>query len=147
RVITRAQAEKLQAAMAGDGVIVEYGMRYGNPSTQSAIEKLHAQGCDRILLFPLYPQHSATTTATPNDQALRALAQLRAQPAVRTAPGYFCAALHVENSPTPIRDALQALHIERDLAITSYHGVAVEYGEKGGPYYDQRVEPTRLVRE
>ena len=89
RVITRGQAEKLQDAMAADGVIVEYGMRYGNPSTESAIKKLHEQGCEKVLLFPLYPQYSATTTATANDQAFRALANIRWQPAVRTVPAYF----------------------------------------------------------
>lgn len=147
RVITRAQAEKLQEAMAGDGVIVEYGMRYGNPSTQSAIEKLHAQGCDRILLFPLYPQYSATTTATANDQAFRALAQLRAQPAVRTVPAYFGEDVYIENLARSIRDGVQALDFEPDLVITSYHGMPVEYREKGDPYYHQCFETTRLVRE
>jgi len=147
RVITRAQAEKLQEAMEDDGVIVEYGMRYGNPSTQSAIEKLHARGCDRILLFPLYPQYSATTTATANDQAFRALARLRAQPAVRTVPAYFGDDIYVENLARSIRDGVAALDFEPDLVITSYHGMPVEYREKGDPYYQQCLETTRLVRE
>lgn len=147
RVITRGQAEKLQAAMAADGVIVEYGMRYGNPSTRSAIEKLHAQGCDRIVLFPLYPQYSATTTATANDQAFRALAGIRFQPSVRTVPAYFSDDIYVETLAKSIREGVEALDFIPDLVITSYHGMPQQYLEKGDPYYHQCQETTRLVRE
>src|SRR5690606_26378748 len=81
RVITRRQTEKLAAAFSEEkDVIVDFAMRYGNPSTQSVIEKLHAAGCDRILLFPLYPQYSATTTGTANDKAFLALKNIRWQP-------------------------------------------------------------------
>lgn len=147
RVITRGQAEKLQAAMAADGVIVEYGMRYGNPSTRSAIERLHAQGCDRIVLFPLYPQYSATTTATANDQAFRALAGIRFQPSVRTVPAYFSDDIYVETLAKSIREGVEALDFIPDLVITSYHGMPQQYLEKGDPYYHQCQETTRLVRE
>ena len=108
RVITRGQAEKLQDAMAADGVIVEYGMRYGNPSTESAIKKLHEQGCEKVLLFPLYPQYSATTTATANDQAFRALANIRWQPAVRTVPAYFEEEIYVETLANSIREGVES---------------------------------------
>ncbi|WMT89338.1 ferrochelatase [Pelagibacterium sp. H642] len=147
RVITRAQAEKLGAAMAGEDVIVEYGMRYGNPSTQSAIEKLHAQGCDRILLFPLYPQYSATTTATANDKAFLALKDIRWQPAVRTVPAYFAEDIYIETLAKSIKDGVEALDFVPDLVITSYHGMPKEYLEKGDPYYCQCQKTTRLVRE
>ncbi|WMT86396.1 ferrochelatase [Pelagibacterium sp. 26DY04] len=147
RVITRAQAEKLGAAMAGEDVIVEYGMRYGNPSTQSAIEKLHAQGCDRILLFPLYPQYSATTTATANDKAFLALKDIRWQPAVRTVPAYFAEDIYIETLAKSIKEGVEALDFVPDLVITSYHGMPKEYLEKGDPYYCQCQKTTRLVRE
>ncbi|WP_332712065.1 ferrochelatase [Pelagibacterium mangrovi] len=147
RVITRAQAEKLQEAMAGEDVIVEYGMRYGNPSTQSAIEKLHAQGCDRILLFPLYPQYSATTTATANDKAFLALKDIRWQPAVRTVPAYFADDIYIEMLAKSIKEGVEALDFTPDVVITSYHGMPKEYLEKGDPYYWQCHETTRLVRE
>ena len=86
RTFTRGQAEKLAAALADlPEVVVEWGMRYGNPSTASAVAAADAtQGCDRILTFPLYPQYSATTTATANDQLFRALMKMRDAPAVRT---------------------------------------------------------------
>ena len=147
RVITRAQAEKLGAAMAGEDVIVEYGMRYGNPSTQSAIEKLQAQGCDRILLFPLYPQYSATTTATANDKAFLALKDVRWQPAVRTVPAYFAEEIYIEALAKSIKEGVEALDFVPDLVITSYHGMPKEYLEKGDPYHCQCFKTTRLVRE
>lgn len=147
RVITRGQAEKLQDAMAADGVIVEYGMRYGNPSTESAIKKLHEQGCEKILLFPLYPQYSATTTATANDQAFRALANIRWQPAVRTVPAYFEDEIYVETLANSIREGVDKLDFEPDLVITSYHGMPKSYLDKGDPYHCQCYKTTRLVRE
>ncbi|UYQ72918.1 ferrochelatase [Pelagibacterium flavum] len=147
RVITRGQAEKLQDAMAADGVIVEYGMRYGNPSTESAIKKLHEQGCEKVLLFPLYPQYSATTTATANDQAFRALANIRWQPAVRTVPAYFEEEIYVETLANSIREGVEKLDFEPDLVITSYHGMPKSYLDKGDPYHCQCYKTTRLVRE
>src|SRR5690606_14214576 len=85
RTFTRGQAEKLATALADlPGVAVEWGMRYGNPSTKSAVKRLLDQGCDRVLTFPLYPQYSATTTATADDQLFRALATFRPAPTVRS---------------------------------------------------------------
>ncbi|MAN78617.1 MAG: ferrochelatase [Rhizobiales bacterium] len=147
RVIARGQAEKLQDAMAADGVIVEYGMRYGNPSTESAIKKLHEQGGEKVLLFPLYPQYSATTTATANDQAFRALANIRWQPAVRTVPAYFEEEIYVETLANSIREGVEKLDFEPDLVITSYHGMPKSYLDKGDPYHCQCYKTTRLVRE
>lgn len=148
RVITRAQAEKLQAAFAGEPqVIVDYAMRYGNPSTKSRIDALAAQGCEKILLFPLYPQYSATTTATANDKAFDALRQIRWQPAVRTVPAYYDDPTFVAALANSISEGLARLDFEPDLVITSYHGMPKSYREKGDPYYHQCYETTRLVRE
>lgn len=148
RVITRRQAEKLQSAFADRGdVVVEYGMRYGKPSTKSAIDRLHKAGCERILLFPLYPQYSATTTATANDQAFRALAKIRRQPAVRTVPAYFEDPVYIEVLARSISEGLAKLDFTPDLVITSYHGMPRSYVEKGDPYYRQCHDTTRLVRE
>jgi protoporphyrin/coproporphyrin ferrochelatase len=148
RVITRSQAEKLQAAFADrDDVVVDFAMRYGNPSTKSVIEKLKDQGCDRILLFPLYPQYSATTTATANDQAFRALGNIRWQPAVRTVPAYFDDPTYIEVLAKSITDGIAALDFEPDLVITSYHGMPKSYLDRGDPYHCQCFKTTRLVRE
>lgn len=148
RLISQAQAEKLAASFADrDDVIVDYAMRYGNPSTKSRLDALKAQGCERILLFPLYPQYSATTTGTANDKAFDALKAMRWQPAVRTVPAYFEDPVYIDALAASIREGVEALDFEPDLVITSYHGMPVSYLEKGDPYYCQCQKTTRLVRE
>lgn len=148
RVITRNQTEALAARLAGhDDIVVDFAMRYGNPSTRSVLEKMQAAGCHKILLVPLYPQYSATTTATANDKAFDALAKMRWQPAVRTAPAYFEDAKYIETLGNSIRDGVAALDFEPDLVITSYHGMPVEYLQRGDPYHCQCYKTTRLVRE
>jgi protoporphyrin/coproporphyrin ferrochelatase len=148
RVITRSQAEKLQAAFGPDSdVVVDFGMRYGNPSTKSRLEALKAQGCDRILLFPLYPQYSATTTATANDKAFMALNEMRWQPAVRTVPAYFEDDIYIETLANSITEGLAKLDFEPDVVVTSYHGMPKTYLMRGDPYHCQCYKTTRLVRE
>ena len=146
RVISRRQAEKLQARL-GDGVIVDFGMRYGNPSTASRLEALEQAGCHRILLAPLYPQYSAPTTATANDKAFEALSKMRWQPAVRTMPAYFDQPAYVETLARSIAEGVATLDFEPDVVLTSYHGMPELYRERGDPYYYQCLETTRLVRE
>ena len=147
RVITRDQAESLAQRMGGEDILVDYAMRYGNPSTQSVLEKMQAAGCQKILLVPLYPQYSATTTATANDKAFEALGTMRWQPAVRTAPAYFEDPKYIETLGNSIRDGVAALDFVPDVVITSYHGMPVEYLERGDPYHCQCFKTTRLVRE
>ena len=90
KTITRAQAEKLAEAISDhDHVVVDWAMRYGNPSIRSRITALTAQGCDRLLVVPLYPQYSAATSATVCDEVFRALGDMRAQPTVRVTPPYY----------------------------------------------------------
>jgi len=147
RVITRAQGDKLAARLGKDGIVVDWAMRYGNPSTQSVLEKMQAAGCRRILLAPLYPQYSATTTATANDKAFLALKDMRWQPAVRTMPAYYNDPIYVKTLAESIRQGVEGLDFEPDVVLTSYHGMPVTYREKGDPYYDQCHETTRLVRD
>jgi ferrochelatase len=147
-VITRDQSAALAQRLAGEeNVVVDFAMRYGNPSTQSRLEALKAAGCQKILLVPLYPQYSATTTATANDKAFEVLGTMRWQPAVRTTPAYFADPKYVETLANSIREGVAKLDFEPDLVLTSYHGMPVEYLERGDPYYHQCVETTRLVRE
>lgn len=146
-VITREQATSLGQRLAGDNVMVDFAMRYGNPSTASRLDALQKAGCQKILLVPLYPQYSATTTATANDKAFDALETMRWQPAVRTAPAYFDDPFYVQTLANSIRDGVAALDFEPDLVITSYHGMPQDYREKGDPYYHQCLETSRLVRE
>src|SRR3981189_3363861 len=90
KTITRAQSEKLAAAIADhDHVVVDWAMRYGNPSIRSRIDALTRQGCDRLLVVPLYPQYSAATSATVCDEVFRVFGEMRAQPTLRVTPPYY----------------------------------------------------------
>ena len=148
RTFTRAQGEKLAAAL-GDlpEVVVEWGMRYGNPSTASAVHRLTEQGCDRIVAFPLYPQYSATTTATANDQLFRALMQMRRAPAVRTVPPYYDEPVYIDALARSVEKHLATLDFEPEVVLTSYHGIPKPYFEKGDPYHCHCQKTTRLLRE
>ena len=146
RVITRSQHEKLQARL-GEGVLVDFAMRYGNPSTPSRLAALKAAGCDRILLAPLYPQYAAPTTATANDKAFEALAEMRWQPAIRTLPPYFDEPAYIEALAASITAGIAKLDFEPDVVVTSYHGMPKEYLLKGDPYHCQCLKTTRLLRE
>ena len=148
RVISRRQADRLATRLADlPDVVVDFAMRYGNPSTEARIEALKEAGCRRILFVPLYPQYSATTTATANDKAFDVLKTMRWQPAVRTAPAYFDDAAYVETLARSIEEGVKALDFEPDVVITSYHGMPVSYLLAGDPYYCQCLKTTRLVRE
>ncbi len=147
RVITREQTENLAKRLKGEDIVVEYAMRYGNPSTASVLDKMQKAGCQRILLVPLYPQYSATTTATANDKAFDALRDMRWQPAVRTAPAYFDSPDYIKALGDSIRDGVAALDFVPDVVVTSYHGMPVEYHKKGDPYYCQAQKTTRLLRD
>ncbi len=148
RVITRKQCESLAQRLAGaDNVVVDFAMRYGNPSTQSKLTAMQEAGCTKILLVPLYPQNSATTTATANDKAFDVLKTMRWQPAIRTAPAYFEDQKYIETLGNSIRDGVAKLDFVPDVVITSYHGMPVSYLERGDVYHCQCYKTTRLVRE
>jgi ferrochelatase len=146
---TRAQAEKLSAdmAMVSDKVVVDFAMRYGNPPTGPAIDRLLAQGCDRILLVPLYPQYAAATTATAADQAFRHLMRMRWQPAVRVAPPWHDDPVYIDALAASIRAHLATLEWEPEVLLATFHGVPKKYLLKGDPYHCQCAKTARLLRE
>jgi ferrochelatase len=148
RTYTRAQSEKLAEALRGEPqIVVDWAMRYGNPSTKSVADRLVAQGCDRLLVLPLYPQYSATTTATANDKLFAALAKMRRQPAVRSVPAYYDDPVYVDAVARSIEMHLASLDFAPEVVIASYHGIPKPYSDKGDPYYWHCLETTRLVRE
>ncbi len=148
RTFTRSQGEKLAQMMAGqETVVVDWAMRYGNPSIESVVEKLRAQGCDRILAFPLYPQYAAATTATVNDDVFRVLMKLRVMPALRTVPSYHDEPVYIEALATSIGNHLRQLNFKPEVIIASYHGIPDSYFKKGDPYHCQCMKTTRLLRE
>ena len=150
KTITRAQAEGVARQMAdrwGDGVVVDWAMRYGEPATGAAIQRLKDQGCDRILLFPLYPQYSATTTATACDQAFRQLMRMRWQPAVRTVPTYHDDPAYIDALAKSVKRHLKSTEFDPDVLLVSFHGLPRKYLEKGDPYHCYCVKTARLLAE
>jgi ferrochelatase len=148
RTITRAQAEKLAEALKRDKrIVVDWGMRYGNPSTRSRIEALKEQGCERILLFALYPQYAAATTATAYDKAFDALKEMRWQPAIRTVPPYHDDPVYIDALAKSLKREVAKLKWKPEVILASYHGLPVEYFEKGDPYHCHCARTTRLLRE
>jgi ferrochelatase len=135
KTITRAQAEKLAAGIADhDHVIVDWAMRYGNPSIKSRIDALTAQGCDRLLVVPLYPQYSAATSATVCDEVFRVLAAMRAQPTLRVTPPYYDDPEYIEALAVSIDTHLASLPFKPELIVASFHGMPQKYVDKGDPY-------------
>lgn len=148
RTYTRSQAELMAASLAEhSNVIVDWAMRYGQPSIASRMEALQKQGCERILLFPLYPQYAAATTATVNDKAFEFLLKQRWQPALRTVPPYHDDPAYIDALAVSIEKHLATLDWEPERVLTSFHGIPQSYFDKGDPYYCQCQKTARLLRE
>ncbi|MBV9432229.1 MAG: ferrochelatase [Hyphomicrobiales bacterium] len=149
KTITRAQAEKLKARLGvqGERIVVDWGMRYGYPSTAERIEALAKEGCDRLLLVPLYPQYCAATTATACDQAFEALRKLRRQPILRVAAPWHDDPLYIEALASSVRSHFASLDFEPDMVVASFHGIPLDYFEKGDPYPDLCRATGQLLRE
>jgi ferrochelatase len=149
KTITRSQSEKLASILEplGKHVIVDWAMRYGNPSIASRLEVLTARGCDRILIMPLYPQYAAPTTATVCDEVFRFMMQQRRQPALRILPAYYDDPYYIEVLASSLQAELKALPFTPDVIIASYHGMPKDYVIKGDPYEGQCVWTTQLLRQ
>jgi ferrochelatase len=148
KTITRAQADKLASILEplGRHVVVDWAMRYGNPSIASRLAAFAEKGCDRILVVPLYPQYAAATTATVCDEVFRFLMTLRRQPALRVAAPYFDEPVYIEALASTLETELTRLPFRPDVILASFHGMPQAYVDKGDPYYDQCVETVRLLR-
>lgn len=148
RTYTRKQANLIGGRLAENpNIIVDWAMRHGQPSVSSRLHRLHDQGCDRILLFPLYPQYAAATTATVNDEAYKTLLKMRWQPALRSVPPYHDDPSYIDALAVSIERHLSALEWEPERVIASFHGIPKSYFAKGDPYYCQCQKTARLLRE
>ncbi len=148
--ITKDQTTKLRDAMQaryGDRVLVDFCMRYGSPSTKSKVREMVAEGCDRILFFPLYPHYAGATTATANDQFFRALMEEPWQPASRTVPAYYDEPTYIEALAQSVEQAYAAMDTKPDMLVCSYHGMPERYLQQGDPYHCQCVKTSRLLKE
>ncbi len=153
RTITRATAQKLAAAIAQSGrdpqakCRVDWAMRYGRPAIGERLRALRDQGCDRILLMPMYPQYCAATSATVCDKAFDALKQMRWQPTLRVAAPYFDDPVYIACAAQSIRDDIAKLSFEPEVILASFHGIPKSYFDKGDPYHCHCFKTWRLLRE
>lgn len=148
RTFTRSKAEQLAERLsAHENLHVDWAMRYGNPSIASRIAAMQEAGCERIVVFPLYPQYSAATTATVNDKVFEALMKMRWMPALRTVPPYHDDPAYIEALAASVRKHLAGLDFEPEKIVASYHGIPKSYFNKGDPYHCHCMKTSRLLRE
>jgi len=148
RTYTRNQSDAIAEALKDHPeVIVDWAMRYGQPSIGSRIEALQAAGCDRILLFPLYPQYAASTTATVNDKAFEKLMSMRWQPALRTVPPYHDDPEYIDALAVSVEKKLATLDWQPEMLLASFHGIPQSYFRQGDPYHCFCMKTGRLLRE
>jgi len=148
--ITKEQTLAMSDAMEkryGSEVVVDFCMRYGNPSVESVVQKLLDQGCQKILFVPLYPQYAGATSATANDQLFRALMKVKWQPAVRTITPYFDQPAYIDALAKSVETAYGKLEKRPDILLCSYHGVPKRYLLEGDPYHCHCQKTTRLLME
>ncbi|WP_163847986.1 ferrochelatase [Pseudooceanicola aestuarii] len=148
--ITKQQTAKLSARLTdryGARVMVDYCMRYGNPSTESRVRAMVAAGCTKILFCPLYPQYAGATTATANDQFFRALMAEKWQPASRTLPPYFDDPAYIDALAASVENGYAQATEKPDILVCSYHGLPFRYLTEGDPYHCHCVKTTRLLKE
>ena len=144
---TRNQAEKLKRKMENENTIVDFAMRYGNPSIKSKLKNLKNLGCENIIILPLYPQYAAATTATVCDEVYRTLMGMRWQPSLQIVPHYESEPLYINALSKSIEKKIESINWKPDLIIASYHGIPKKYFDKGDPYHCYCHKTTRLMRE
>ena len=144
---TRNQAQKLTQKIGSEKVIVDFAMRYGNPSIKSRLKLLKDAGCENIIILPLYPQYAAATTATVCDEVYRSLMKMRWQPSLQIIPHYESEPKYINALVESIEKKIKEINWKPDLIISSYHGIPKSYFDKGDPYQCYCQKTTRLMRE
>ena len=144
---TRSQAAKLSDKIGNEKIIVDFAMRYGNPSIKSRLNKLKEEGCENVVVLPLYPQYAAATTATVCDEVYRSLMKMRWQPSLQIIPHYESEPMYIDALVHSIEKKIGEISWKPDLIISSYHGIPKSYFDKGDPYQCYCQKTTRLIRE
>ena len=147
RYYTLMQTKKLRQRFANNKIVVDYAMRYGNPSIKSIMTKLHREGGENIIVLPLYPQYAAPTTATVCDEVYRTLLKMRWQPSLQIIPHYESEPLYIDALVNSINKKISELNWKPDLIIASFHGIPKKYFEKGDPYHCYCQKTSRLMSE
>ncbi len=144
---TQKQAEKVSNSISNENLVIDFAMRYGNPSIKSKIKNLHEKGCENLIILPLYPQYAAATTATVCDEVYRTLMSMRWQPSLKIIPHYESDPLYIEALVNSINKKLESINWKPDLILASYHGIPKKYFDKGDPYHCYCHKTTRLISE
>ncbi len=144
---TDSQAIKLKEKIGSKNILVDFAMRYGNPSIKSKLQYLKKQGCENIIILPLYPQYAAATTATVCDEVYRSLMKMRWQPSLQIIPHYESEPSYIEALVKSIKNKIDEIEWKPDLVIASYHGIPKSYFDKGDPYHCYCQKTTRLIKE
>ena len=144
---TKKQAEKISKSISQENLIVDFAMRYGNPSIKSKIFKMHEEGCENLIVLPLYPQYAAATTATVCDEVYRTLMKMRWQPSLKIIPHYESDPLYIEALVNSINRKIKEIKWKPDLILASYHGIPKKYFDKGDPYHCYCHKTSRLISE
>ena len=144
---TKKQSEKISKFLADDDTIIDFAMRYGNPSIKSKIYKLHELGCEKLIILPLYPQYAAATTATVCDEVYRTLMKMRWQPSLKIVSHYESDPLYIDALVKSINRKIGEINWKPDLVIASYHGIPKKYFDRGDPYHCYCHKTTRLISE
>ena len=144
---TKEQAKKLNDKIKTERTMVDFAMRYGNPSIKSRLNKLKEEGCEHIVILPLYPQYAAATTATVCDEVYRSLMNMRWQPSLQIVPHYESEPKYISALIESIEKKIKEINWKPDLIISSYHGIPKSYFDKGDPYQCYCQKTTRLMNE
>ena len=144
---TRSQAKKLNDKIGNNKLIIDFAMRYGNPSIKSKLNFLKDEGCENIIILPLYPQYAAATTATVCDEVYRSLMGMRWQPSLQVVPHYESEPAYIEALTKSLVRKIENISWKPDLIISSYHGIPKKYFDKGDPYHCYCHKTTRLMKE
>ena len=147
RYYTIKQTEKVKSIISNENLIVDYAMRYGNPSIKSKMLDLQGSGCENIIILPLYPQYAAATTATVCDEVYRTLMKMRWQPSLQIIPHYESEPLYIQAIVNSINHKLNSINWKPDLILASYHGIPKTYFDKGDPYHCYCHKTSRLIKE
>ncbi len=147
RYYTARQAKLVAERIQTKDIIVSYAMRYGNPSINMKIKEMQKQGCEKLVVLPLYPQYAAATTATVCDEVYRTLMKLRWQPSLKIIPHYESNPHYIKALVQTINHKLKSIEWKPDMIVASYHGIPKKYFEKGDPYHCYCHKTTRLMEE
>ena len=144
---TMKQTEKVSSFFRDENLVIDFAMRYGNPSIKSKIKNLHEEGCENLIILPLYPQYASPTTATVCDEVYRTLMNMRWQPSIKIIPHYESHPLYVQAIVNSLKKKISEINWKPDLILASYHGIPKRYFDKGDPYHCYCHKTTRLITE